>query len=110
VWLRLREKLFGSDSVSKNRAKNRLQFVLVQDRAGLTNEELGQFKREMIQVIEKYFVIDEKGFDISYKRGDDSTTLLINSPIIVKRQEALNNIVGAKHNKKNNSAKETRVG
>lgn len=110
MWLRLREKLFGTDSLSKNHAKNRLHFVLVQDRAGLSNDELGHFKREMIQVIEKYFVIDEKGFDISYKRGDDSTTLLINSPIIVKRQDAPNHIAGAKGKKNNDSNKEKRVG
>jgi cell division topological specificity factor MinE len=59
--------------------------VLVQDRAGLTNEELAQFRREMMEVIQRYFVIDESGFDVNYQRSDDATTLLINSPIIVRR-------------------------
>lgn len=80
-------RLFGLGG-SKQLAKNRLQFVLVQDRAGLTNEELTQFKKELVEVIQRYFVIADKGFDISYKRGGDSTTLLINSPIIVKRESA----------------------
>jgi cell division topological specificity factor len=84
------KKLFGMDDsggASKTLAKSRLSFVLVQDRTGLTNEELAKFKREMIEVIDRYFVIDEKGFDISYQRDNDTTTLLINSPIIVRREE-----------------------
>jgi cell division topological specificity factor len=92
-------RFFGGES-SKSQAKNRLQFVLVQDRAGLNNEELSQFKREMIAVIEKYFVIDESRFDISYQRATESTTLLINSPIIVRRQEGQKHIVGSKRQPK----------
>ncbi len=71
---------------SKNLAKSRLQFVLVQDRAGLSNEDLARFKREMMDVIQRYFVIDETGFDVNYQRENDSTTLLINSPIVVRRE------------------------
>ncbi len=92
----LRDKLFGSrngDSSSsqgrsKNLARSRLHFVLVQDRTGLTPEEMTQFKKEMVSVIERYFQIDEQGFDISYKRDSDTTTLLINSPVIVRRKES----------------------
>jgi cell division topological specificity factor len=72
---------------SKFAAKSRLHFVLVQDRAGLSSEDLTKFKREMIEVIEKYFVIDEQAFDISYKRENDSTTMQINSPILIRRAE-----------------------
>ncbi len=77
--------LFQARRRSNVVAKSRLQLVLVQDRAGLTNEELAQFRREMMEVIQRYFVIDESGFDVNYQRSDDATTLLINSPIIVRR-------------------------
>ena len=77
----------GSNGTSKLLAKSRLSLVLVQDRTGLTPEEMTKFKREMVDVIEKYFAIDERGFDISYKRESDTTTLLINSPVIVRRKE-----------------------
>lgn len=79
------QKLFGGEKHSKDVARSRLHFVLVQDRTGLTNDEMLGFKKEMMAVIERYFVINEKGFDISYKREGDSTTLLINSPVVVKR-------------------------
>jgi len=60
----------------------------VQDRTGLTNEEMAGFREEMVKVIEKYFVIDKEGFDIKYHRLADTTTLLINSPVIVRRSNS----------------------
>jgi cell division topological specificity factor MinE len=91
----LRNKLFGSKVVSKSKAKSRLHFVLVQDRTGLTNEEMNRFKRELVSVIETYFVIDKQGFDVAYEREGNSTTLLINSPVVVRRQDAPDKRVGA---------------
>jgi cell division topological specificity factor len=89
--LSLFSKLFSNKdsqrAESKNSAKSRLQFVLIQDRAGLNNEEIALFKKEMIEVIERYFVIDHDGFDISYEREGETTTLLINSPIVTKKAE-----------------------
>lgn len=82
---------------SKNLAKSRLSFVLVQDRTGLTQDEIANFKREMVAVIERYFVIDETGLDVSYKRETDSTMLIINSPVVVKRQDGFKHRVGSKH-------------
>ena len=84
----LKRKLFGESNESKETAKSRLHFVLVQDRTGLTNEEMAGFREEMVKVIEKYFVIDKEGFDIKYHRLADTTTLLINSPVIVRRSSS----------------------
>lgn len=81
----LKKILFGDNNESKDVAKSRLHFVLVQDRTGLTNDEMAGFREEMVKVIEKYFVIDKEGFDIKYHRLADTTTLLINSPVIVRR-------------------------
>jgi cell division topological specificity factor MinE len=85
VFNALKKKLFGESNESRETAKSRLHFVLVQDRTGLTNEEMAGFREEMVKVIEKYFVIDKEGFDIKYHRLADTTTLLINSPVIVRR-------------------------
>jgi cell division topological specificity factor MinE len=90
VFNALKKKLFGESNESKETAKSRLHFVLVQDRTGLTNEEMAGFREEMVKVIEKYFVIDKDGFDIKYHRMADTTTLLINSPVIVRRAGSLN--------------------
>lgn len=89
--IQLFKRLFTTND-SKSLAKSRLHFVLVQDRAGLSSEELASFRKELVGVIEKYFVIDENGFDINYKRDSDTTTLLINSPIVVRRAKTSHEI------------------
>ena len=87
-------RLFGGNADSNKRAKSRLHFVLVQDRTGLTADEMAGFKSEIMAVVEKYFVVDKQAFDVEYKRESDSTVLLINSPVVVKRQEASGGRVG----------------
>jgi cell division topological specificity factor len=100
-------KLFKKED-SKSVAKSRLHFVLVQDRTGLGNDELGKFKEELLGVIKKYFVIDESGFDVAYKRDGETTSLFINSPIIVRRQDAPGFQAGAKrHNNRSSDNRAT---
>ncbi len=79
-------KLFGKSESSTELAKSRLHFVLVQDRSGLNQEELNTFRKEMIEVINKYFSINEEDFAVSYEREDETTTLVINSPVVLKRE------------------------
>ena len=79
------QKIFGNAASSNQAAKSRLHFVLVQDRTGLNSEEMASFKEELVQVIERYFEIEKNGFDISYKREDDETALVINSPVVVRK-------------------------
>ena len=97
MLLALKQKLFGIGTSSKDHARSRLHFVLVQDRTGLTSEQMAKFKQEMVDVIQKYFEIDKNAFDIAYKRDSDTTTLLINSPVVVKRLSAV------RGNKSNNN-------
>ncbi|MCL4118161.1 UNVERIFIED_CONTAM: hypothetical protein GTU68_028126 [Idotea baltica] len=66
------------------------------------------FKEELIGVIENYFVIDKGGFDISYQREHDSTSLLINSPVVVKRQETPGGNVGSKREEIQNKIKKAK--
>ena len=100
----LKDKIFKTNHVSSNSAKSRLHFVLVQDRTGLTAERLASFKKEMVEVIQRFFVIDESGFDVSYKRDTGVTTLIINSPIVVRRDAAIGGMVGAEMSKKQAAA------
>ncbi len=101
----LKEFLFGNGQASKSLARSRLHFVLVQDRTGLSPDDMAAFKKEMISVIERYFQIDEQGFDISYKRESDYTTLMINSPVITRRQDSPGGQVGAKHHARKHDKK-----
>ena len=84
------QRIFGTAAESSNQtAKSRLHFVLVQDRTGLSSEEMASFKGELLSVIERYFEIEKDGFDISYRREEEETALVINSPVIVRKAKRL---------------------
>lgn len=53
---------------SGNAAKERLQFVLVHDRTGVSPEFLDQLKGEIMEVISKYIEIDQKELEIQVTR------------------------------------------
>lgn len=72
--------IFGRSS-SKGEAKNRLEMVLVQDRSGLSANDMEVFQKEILSVITKFFVLEKKGLEIEWKRADGSTALVINTPI-----------------------------
>jgi len=59
-------KIFGKKKTSsKDLAKERLQLVLVHDRANVSPEFLETIKDEIMQVLEKYMdIADDKGLDI----------------------------------------------
>jgi len=88
---------------SKEDARSRLQFVLVQDRAGMSSDEMSKFKAELVGVIEKYFKLESEKFDITYKRQGDGTMLLINSPVQLRR--ALGSSSASNNSDKNKAEK-----
>lgn len=87
MFAQLKNKLFGN-AASKLAAKSRLHFCLVQDRSGLSNEEMVRFKSDLLEVIKRFFIIDDSGFEVEYKRETGSTTLLINSPVLRRKLAA----------------------
>jgi len=61
-------KLFGKSKPSKDIAKERLQLVLIHDRANVSPEFLEMIKGEIIKVIQHYMDIDEGALDIQLTR------------------------------------------
>jgi len=61
-------KLFGKSKPSKDVAKERLQLVLIHDRANVSPEFLEMIKGEIIKVIQHYLEIDEGALDIQLTR------------------------------------------
>ena len=59
------KKLFGNTN-SKQIAKNRLQMVLVQDRSGLTSEEMESFRKDLLEVISRYFSLEKRSVEIEW--------------------------------------------
>ncbi len=74
-------KLFNK-TTSKDTAKKRLQFALVYDRLEVSDEILKDMQREIVEVISRYFVIDQDQLKLDITRDNDLSALMFNTPII----------------------------
>ena len=76
------------DNKSKDIAKERLQLVLIHDRANVSPRFLDMVKGDIAKVISNYMEIDEKGFDIRLSRvgqEEDKYTSALIANIPIKR-------------------------
>ncbi|MCC6933726.1 MAG: cell division topological specificity factor MinE [Deltaproteobacteria bacterium] len=80
-------KLFGDHAFTNQLAKNRLQMVLIQDRSGLSSQEMDKFRNDLMKVIAIYFETNQANLDIQWERKDGSTALIINTPVMVRRKQ-----------------------
>lgn len=70
---------------SKNEAKNRLKFVLIQDRAMLPSGVLENMKDDILKVLSKYVEIDSSKLNIEvspYDGDPRKVALVANIPIL----------------------------
>ncbi len=75
-------RIFGFRRKSKDVAKERLQLVLVHDRAKLAPELVEHLKEQIIEVISEYVDIDHRGLEVDLSREGSSVTLVANIPIV----------------------------
>lgn len=84
------KRLFGGDSGSSQRAKDRLRIVLIHDRTDISPRLLDDLRRDMIAVLTKYMEIDTDKIELDLDRDDMSTALVANIPVLrIKRSAAL---------------------
>lgn len=62
---------------SANKAKERLQFVLIHDRINLPPEKLKEMKDEILAVISKYVAVAGDQVDIALEQRDRNNNMLI---------------------------------
>lgn len=74
------QRLFGRDR-SASAAKERLQLVLVHDRADLTPARLEAMKDEMLDVISRYVEIERNAVDISLTKDRNEQRLVADIPL-----------------------------
>ena len=95
------------EAVSKDKAKERLQLVLMQDRASVSPDFFEMMKKDIIEVIKKYIEIDEETLEVQLTRGfegDDGTGPAIFANIPIKNIKPV--AKAAKEEKKEQSADE----
>ncbi|MBS9776417.1 MAG: cell division topological specificity factor MinE [Fusobacterium sp.] len=77
---------------SKNDAKNRLKFVLIQDRAMLPSGILENIKDDILKVLSKYVEIDKKKLNIEVSPCEEDprkVALVANIPITSSKNDNL---------------------
>lgn len=78
----LLERIFGkAEGKSKSVAKDRLQLVLMHDRADIPAPMMEQMRQEIIAVIAKYVEINEADLKVDLERADTTVALVANIPI-----------------------------
>ncbi len=84
------DKLFSNTSnKSGHIAKERLQFILLQDRIKLSPPIMEQMQKEIITVISKYVDIDNDGIDISFTKVSSQDCLVANIPVLRSKNSTL---------------------
>lgn len=66
---------------SKNVAKDRLQFILVQDRTRLTPAQMDSLKKDLLKVLKKYIDVDERKIQMEVNREEETVAMVANFPI-----------------------------
>ena len=75
-------KIFGrSEKKSGQIAKERLQVVLIHDRASVSPEVMEQLKSDIIAVISKYMEINRNEMEITLENDTKSVALVANIPV-----------------------------
>jgi cell division topological specificity factor len=69
------------DADSKNVAKDRLRLVLVHDRSMLPPETLDCLRKELIEVVSRYFEVDHGTLSMDVQRTRESWALMVNLPL-----------------------------
>ena len=106
MFKRMKKNEIKEDGGSKNKAKERLHLVLMQDRANVSADFLELMKQEIIDVIKKYIEVEESEIDVRLTNEvkEDGTTgapsLYANIPIINIRNDMKKEIEEEKKEKK----------
>jgi cell division topological specificity factor len=84
--MRLLRKLRSGQSSSRNIAKERLQLVLVHDRAEISPGLMEKIKDDIISVISKHIPIERDAVGITFTQTGRETRLQADIPLTRQRQ------------------------
>jgi len=77
------KKMMGSKGDnSRDVAKKRLKFALIYDKLEVSDDTLNNLHRDIVEVISRYFEIDQEAFKLDIRRSDELSALIVNTPIL----------------------------
>ena len=81
------KRLFGGGNEgSSQKAKNRLQIVLMHDRTDISPQLLDNLRDEIVKVLTKYMDLDTNKIEIDLDHDEQAVALVANIPVIrIKR-------------------------
>jgi cell division topological specificity factor len=79
-------KKFFSREKSKDAAKKRLKLALVYDKLEVSDDLISRLQEDIVDVVSKYFVIDQNAIKLDIKRSDEYSSLVLNTPILSARR------------------------
>ncbi|MFQ5558981.1 MAG: cell division topological specificity factor MinE [Nitrospinota bacterium] len=82
-------KFFSRNNNSCNVAKKRLQFALMYDKLEVSDETLVDLQNDIVEVISRYFEIDRKDLQLDINRAEDSSALVLKTPILAGKRRGL---------------------
>jgi cell division topological specificity factor len=83
------KKVMGDKSKrSKDIAKTRLKFALLYDKLEISEDTLSNLHQDMVEVISRYFEIDQEAFRLDIRRMDNLSALVVNTPILSAKRPA----------------------
>ncbi len=75
-----------TDSGSSSVAKERLQFILVQDRIKLSPQQMEEMKADLVEVITRYIEVDKEKIDMDISREEEKMAMVANFPLKKQRK------------------------
>ena len=72
---------FHRQEPSKESARKRLRLILVLDRIGLAQTQLEAMKKDIIEVVSRYLVVDEESVEMDMQQSDEAFMLVSNMSI-----------------------------
>ena len=75
------KKIFGYEQQSKQEAKRRLKLLLIHDQLNLSPNQMEDMKREIVDVVRRYLVIEEEDADFRLDQINERIALVTSLPV-----------------------------
>lgn len=80
-------QVFNKKKSASEIGKERLMFVIVQDRNLLSPEQMNKMKGELLDILSKYYIVEQENVEINpIRTGDGKTALSLSIPVLGVRR------------------------